>query len=127
MNFLALATVFVTLLSFGNATCSIEAKAYGSSACMVSLGSDSWNADEGECFANNVDGYSAFECDGSTTVNVLYYDSESDCKSQSGGTTATFKEDTCTYSEQRGFYVKVKSNVECESVFFLQNLENLRI
>ena len=108
MNFLLLATVFAGLLSFGDAACSIEAKAYGSSACLISLGSDSWNADQGECFANNVGGYSAFECDGSTTVNVLYYDSESDCNSQSGGTTATFVENTCTYSEQRGFYVKVR-------------------
>ena len=95
-------------LVIASKACTITAKAYGSSSCLISLGSDTFGEDpQNTCFANNVGGYSTWYCISSTEIAVTYSDSESDCEAGTFTSTADYPENTCTYSDARGFYVKV--------------------
>ena len=107
MKLLLLSSLFGAFVQLA-LSCEVTANGYGSSRCLISLGSQTFSGiAENTCFENEVIGeWSTWDCaDGE--IAITYYDGESECNSQTGGREESYQQDTCTYSEEQGFYVKV--------------------
>ena len=87
--------------------CTITAYGYGSSLCLIALGSETFPEEpQNTCYASDNGGYAIWSCT-DNVLSVSYYDTEDDCNNNENGTTESYTEDTCQYSAVRGLYGKV--------------------